>query len=370
VATYIDGLVVDEANRVWCGGVNDLGYLEEDETGRRTFRSLREFLPGDFRSFFVRSVHRHAGRTLFVCLQEILVWDGSRFALEPMPVSSTLHAFDFEDATYISQKGKGLWRWDGSSSGAGCSPVDLAGLERETVRTAWRTSEGHIAFLTGKGILHLKATGPELVGQDTIEELAKRVTVSALPISPDVVAVTTKTAGIFFLGANGQLLRHVDRRDGLPNPNCMEPGFGRNGRLWLGVFNHVCGIDPDNVQTVFNASNGHGGDAVRVVHAADLGTLSATEDGVRRLTPGRPEGARFQPVPGWEGSFQDLAALPDGTVLAPGMHRIMRLSPDDTEAAVRAPTMFYQLAQLDSGRPRFSVGEGEQMTLFDIDSPN
>ncbi len=366
-ATYIDGLMLDETNRIWCGGVNDLGYLDEDATGQRRFHSLRDQLPPEMRSFFVRSVHRHAGKTLYVCIREIFVWDGRQFAVQSMPVSSTLHAFDFEGATYITQKGTGLWRWDGSTDGIGVTPVALAGLEHETVRTAWRAADGHLAFLTGKGILHLKPTGAELVGQETINELNRLITVSALPLSSEMFAVTTQTAGIFIVGADGRLIRHLERRDGLPNLNCMEPGFGRDGRLWLGVFNHVCRIDPRHVQTVFNASNGHGGDATRVVHSSSIGTLSATLEAVRILRPGTTEGARFEPLPKLEGSFTDLAVLADGSTVASGMHRLIRIFPDHHEVAVPASTMFHQIVAVETGRPRLAVGEGDRISLLDLD---
>lgn len=356
-------LAVDSDNRIWCGAVNELGYIDEDPTGRRSFHSLRPFLPAGLDSFFVYGVHRRASQTLFVLEHSILIWDGNRFELRDMPSLSRLNSFEIAGECFLSQKGTALWQW---ADGA-LSQVDLDGHEHLAVFGGWREPDGDRIFVTPESLVRRGRDRVETFAQATMHEI-RAFGITAVNMLPDhTIAVSTRTAGIVVLGGDGGILRHLGRDAGLPALDCASQLIPTDGgRAWFGAFNHVVALDPANVQTLFNADNGNGGDAIGVAHSPPTGVISATAEGVHRLRTQPPQGASFEKLPGLISDVRDITSLPDGRLVATDSRRLLHLTGVGADPLLTTGIVFFQLAPLDTKLPRFAVGEGPRIALFDL----
>lgn len=355
-------LAIDETNRLWYGGINDLGYMEEDATGLRTFHSLRSHLPDPEEPFEVWRIHRLRGQTIFVCSDRVLVWDGFTFTSRSMPAPRRLFSFEFEDSIYVSQPDTGLWRWDGAIFTA----IDLQGHEREGIQFAWRDSQRRIVFLARDSLVRWRDGELESFAAQTIEPVrARQITIPT--VLPDgLIALPTGSGGITIIDRDGAHARTLGRADGLPSLYTSDIATVGNGLAWATGGDGVVLLDLRNRQSIFTAQNGIGGEALRVIQAPWNETLAVTAEGVGRLVAAPGQAARLDKIAFLNGMFWDLAVLSDQRVVASGIGIFLNATRTGTEPLLEKPKVIYRAIPLASAPSKVAIAESDSVVLLDF----
>jgi signal transduction histidine kinase/CheY-like chemotaxis protein len=356
-------VTIDEANRIWCGGINDLGYVDEDATGLRTFHSLRSHLPPASSSFTIWDVYRLAGRTLFVAIDELFIWDGVHFELRKMPVERRLFSFEFEGSVYVSQPGTGLWRWDGTRTSA----VDLGGAELEAIQAAWRDSNHRAVFLANNSLVRLEDDRAVVFSGETISQIRPHLISTTTELPDGNIAMLTVSAGIVVVTKDGAFVRKLDRIDGLPSLFNSRIAPARNGYAWITGSQGVSLLDTRQVQSIFSEQNGLDGEGTRVISTPANEVLMANIEGVARLSIQPLKAARFDKLPFLRGSYRDIAVLTDGTVALAGMKEFVSITPTGATPLIQTEKDVLQFVQLSTDPPKLAAIEGSTVVVLDLD---
>jgi len=362
----VRAVALDETNRIWYGGINDLGYAEEDTTGARTLHSLRAHLPDPNEPFEVWRTHRHDGRTFFVCNDRVLIWDGSRFTSWSMPAPRRLFSFEFEGAIHVSQPDTGLWRWDGTTF----TPIDLRGYEREVVNAAWRDSQGRTVFLAQHSLVRWREGTVESFAEETIRPIrARQISIPAL-LPDGMIALTTGSGGVAIIDRDGAPVRTIGRDDGLPSLYADQFAPATNGLAWVTGAGGVVLLDTRNRQSNFSTQNGLGGEAHAVIQTPWNEIFAATFEGVGRLVRVPGQAARLERLPFLNGTFWDLTVLPDEKVVATGLGQLLNVTRNQAEPLVERAKVFYRAIPLASNPSKVVAAENDSVVLLDFSRTN
>ncbi|MBE2215847.1 MAG: response regulator [Opitutaceae bacterium] len=357
----VRALALDEADRIWCGGINELGYIEQDAAGGRNFTSLRSHLPTGFDSFEVWDIYRKAGRTLFIESKSLLIWDGVRFEVRPMPAAPRLFSFEFEGDIYVSQGGTGLWRWDGSV----LSRIDL-GDGQDSIQAAWRDSSHHVVFLAANCLLRIRNGRVERFAHDLLARIRPHLISQAAQLPDGKIAVLTVTAGIFVCSSDGELIRQIAREDGLPSLHNAKISPSAQAQAWIAHATGVLRIDTRNRQSLFTRANKLGGEGRRAVNGTDGGVFVLTTEGIGRLTTEPLRAASIDQLPSLKGLYHDLASLSDGTVIAAGLRTFLKITATEAQPAMETSENIYGVVELASSGPQLAVAKGSSITTVDL----
>ena len=359
-------LAVDATNRIWCGGANELGYLDEDETGARSYHSLHDRLPQSLGAFFVRGVHCLHDRVLFVLDDSLLVWSNGSFDHRPLPTprEARLVSFDFAGAAYVSQPAGGLFRWDGTS----LEKIPWADGSPEQFHAAWFDAASRPVFLGSQSLTRIENGAPVRFAETTARELVEARISTAVRLPDDIVAVATTQKGVFLLDDDGAIVRTLTREDGLPNLAVMTLHRDRADRLWVGAYSPiVCAFNAAHRQSFFNSRNGLSGDVAAFAYSPHTGVLGGTVEGLGRLVPRARRSATFEPLPFLPNATGEVFTLPDDRVLLTALGSLWRIDADHAEVLAPCTSTYYQAALLDLERPRFALGERARLFAWDLD---
>ena len=356
------GLDLDPDGRIWCAGGNELGYLDEDATGQRTFHSLRGLLPADMTDFRAWRVYCAGDRVVFACTDRLLIWDGTRFDVRILPAERRLFTFTFEGVIHVSQPGSALWRWERGK----LVPVDLGGIEKTAVQAAWRDRDGNAVYLAQNCLVRVSEGRARPFAEDTLAEIRPHTIANALTLPDGNVAVVTFSAGVYVIQPDGTILRHLDRRDGLPSLLGQDMILDRNGGCWLAAESFAVRLDPRFAQSLFTAGNGMPGDVLRVLNSHTHGLLSLTTEGVHLIAPGDWHGAAVRRLDFLKGAYTSLEQLPDGTTVAGGIRQLVRLDDDHAVPLVAMRFTINAIVPIDAPKPFVALATSEDVSLVDL----
>src|SRR5262249_41585932 len=108
-AAHVRALAVDEHDRVYVGGVNELGYLDTDSQGGKRFISLVSHLPSSALNFGeLWSISITPQGVFYTASQHLFLWANQHFIVWRLPSDSRLSSQWLGDSLYVTQPGVGL----------------------------------------------------------------------------------------------------------------------------------------------------------------------------------------------------------------------------------------------------------------------
>lgn len=348
--TYaIRALEADRDGRIWVGGVEELGYLENPSSTPR-FVSLRDHLNQKTPIGAVWYIFHLGSRVVFVCDQRVLIWDGTAFEVREMPVPRRLFAFRYRSGVAISQPGVGLWFTDGRSF----TPIDLGGLEKDEVGWGFENGKGVSFFGTSKFFLRYEAGRTSAIEGELSEFLRHGLATGATELPGGYFCIATFRSGAVVIDQEGKLCRVLDRSSGFPNPDFVSVRPLDANLLCVVGRRFVAFLDSTLDVTTFGARNGL---ALATSHlvafgAADHGFL-VTDDALFKLAPAST-GARWEQL--HEGQFLDAAPLGNGDFVFGGLRMLATWRGDGGVAVLRESNDVQSLAPLGNDRFVSAVG--------------
>jgi signal transduction histidine kinase len=335
----VRSLEAGEDGRVWVAANGDYGYLEEDSAGKYRFFSLKHFAPPDA-SANAWAVFLEGECTVFVMIDSVVVWDGARSDVFPLPNQNRLFSFRFRGGVAIAQDDALLlWR------ARRLERIDPPGLER--VRWGFQCRDGSELVRVRGGLCRLTEGGPVLLPRESTEEMHRGLETGAIRISDELLCVTTATSGLFVLAEDGSIVRRLSRENGLPSQACERAYLDPEDGLWLPTDRAVVRLDAHNTASRFDAGNGLGGGTVTVLTATHESMIALTDEVASRLMTAPARRPTFTPLPGQQYGFKDAEDLGDRILLG-GLRALVSHRPGEEDILVQLPSTVFRVVRAPS----------------------
>ncbi len=335
--TFVRALTLAPDGRIYVGGTDELGYLDESQLGQKTFVSLREKLPAEHRQFgAVWTVLANRDGVYFAAGQRLFRWHEGRFEVWSDPVPTVFQRIaKVGDAIYLHTAGQPLRRIDGGvltdiSADPQLVPQHLMGL--------LSLANGNLLYASrNQALWEIDPQGRATPWKTDADEFLRREAVQqALRLPDDSLLLATRNAGLIQLDARGRFIRRIDIADGLPSRAARLGAFDVTGALWLGTNNGIVRMAFGSEKTVFRTGRGYEGALITQIvrHRGQIHV--ATVGGVMKLIPPNPvtlTNAHLESVPGLSSPAFALASTPQGLLV--GADSQLSLLPDAaTQASV------------------------------------
>jgi signal transduction histidine kinase/DNA-binding response OmpR family regulator len=322
----VRALAIGPNDRLWVGAANEIGYFEKNGAVLSNYHSLVKFLPAAGRQFGdVWHVFARDGGAVFVSTTSIMVWDGKRFQVYPMPVSRRLVASQTGGIIYVSSISAGFWSLDPDGPHKFLAPEDL-----RNAGVIWIDKEKDGWLLcTTDGLRHLNDGKISDIEGDASDFIRKNVIISACRSEHGDLCIGTLYGGLAIVGPSGIIKRVLTTDDGLPSRSVFSLFAAKDGSVWTTSGVGIARIALDSGVTVFDAKQGLTGKPCLSTAQSGAQILVATEEGVFGLPIGDGNASRFQAIPKLAGLYRDLEGGPDDTVYAAGFKRVDRIESDE-----------------------------------------
>ncbi len=285
-----------EDGRLWVGGANEIGYIDEPSVGDFRYHSLIDRLPenaaplGDvWGSAFVGE------KTYFFTRDKLLAWDGHVFQIWNFPGRSRLFPLHLDGENWFHHIETGLYRL--TETGPKLE-VDRSHLPDSGILGLCRDQAG-LLVASGLGFYRVGPAPQQMFGNEITRFIVDNRLASYVQLADGIHALGTLNGGLALVGADGQLLRLINNDDGLLSNTVLflAPDRSDNRILWCVTATGICKIEYGGKVTLFTARNGLAGGAPAL--AVDGKRLYVTNrSGVFHLSDQRT----FAP----EASFKEL----------------------------------------------------------------
>lgn len=235
--TIVRSLAIDEAGRIYVGGQDELGYLEEGGLGEPRYVSLIEYIPKAYRSF--EDVWRvfPIGEGVFFCTQRtIFLWKAGKM-LPIEPAGRFDGFFELGGRVYVRDTEQGLCFWNGQELEL---VPDGAPFKDILIVAILPYQEGQALVATSENGLFLMDDGSIRPWKAAVSTFLEEYRVfCAARLSGGLYALGTTSNGLLLMDQEGKAVAHLNKQFGLQNNTvlCIYEDLSQN--LWLGLDNGI-----------------------------------------------------------------------------------------------------------------------------------
>lgn len=305
----IISLATDKEGRVYGGGIEDLGYLHADSTGKIRFISLLPHLDDNLSDFGIINYTLFSKDAIFFVSEDyILRWNGKQF--KGWKSATTFgKAFSVDDQLIVQEKNTGLL----SLINEDLKPIPHGEkfkniLVRSIIPSGPIKAEDYMIVTKQDGIFNS--------GGDLIKKINTLV-IDGLLLKNGNIALATYGNGIIIIDKKGKIQNVFDSRSGLFINECLAVFEDNSNHLWVGLNKGLSTITYDSPLTLFDRSNNLNG----IVNCfAQIGDdiLVGTSTGLYKLTEVGNLAAKptFYKIPGLNAAVWDILPFRDQVLLA------------------------------------------------------
>jgi signal transduction histidine kinase/DNA-binding response OmpR family regulator len=297
LVTVARSMAIDDNGRIYVGAVNELGYLEPNETGEMRFVSLVDKLPPAEREMAVvwRTMVTPGG-IVFQSDTSLFRWSGGAFTTVKAP-SKFRRASVVDGRVYVVTPENGLNVVENDRLR---SLPDTERLVNEPFPVVLRYDDRRLLVGTrGDGLFLYDGTAltPFATELDSWMKQAQLYRGTSLP--DGTFALSTTSAGMGIVDRHGKRVALVNRAAGLPSDVVYYTMQDEEGALWLATDIGVARVETPSPVSFFDKDDGLPGSITTAIrHEGRL--YFAMQTGILYLDagPARSERPRIRPIEG------------------------------------------------------------------------
>jgi signal transduction histidine kinase/CheY-like chemotaxis protein len=307
----VRALAVDADNRVYVGGLREIGMLAPDAQGTLAYVSLLEQIPPAQRDFDdVHHIFARADGVYVATYARLFRFRGNEVhSFEP---ASAFHrAFEARGRLFIRDRSRGLMELVGDELRVVAGGERFA-EERVDAILPW-AGEELLVVSRSQGLFVLASDGLRVQPSAIDADLKRDMPYSAAQLRDGSYAIGTVQGGVYLLDAAGRPQGRVNKARGLQDDTVFAMLVDAQGGLWLALDRGLSRVEVVSALSRFDERSGLDG-AVLALHRHRGVLYAGTSQGLFRLEPG--DLPRFLPIAGVRG--QTYAFLSHGEHLLVG----------------------------------------------------
>jgi signal transduction histidine kinase/DNA-binding response OmpR family regulator len=319
--SFIFGLGIDSNDKIWVGGVDQVGQLVP-HGGSYRFKSLLDQVPASAKPFGrIRDVIPRGTKVYFSCEKGILVFDNGQFTLIPwpsQPESSGIQswkAIASRERIFVHSPGDPLYEVRGREL---IQVVDDSVLRHSLVQAVLEPKPGQILLVTRtQGIWHLAAN--QLRPFETDVDIAtKEQPVQAARDLPNGQMVIATQRGLVLLDGEGRCLGSFYQENGFPYSGVWNIALDHSGGIWVCGDGGAARVELSSAVSIFDAQTGLGKSDCLTLERFEGRIYVGTRSGLYRLRAASTanESARFEKIPDVDAPVYALMVHANGLLVA------------------------------------------------------
>lgn len=241
-------------DRVYVGGFNELGFFERDNSGSLRYNSLIELLPENQRDFSdTWKIHLIGNDIVYQSVKSIMYFNGTEFyRIIPGPVLFHF-SFSLGGELYVNDIENGMYRVAPEKF------VLMPGLEVLKGKEIWGMevlSNGILFATSDDGIFLYKDFAVQEWKVEVTDFLKKNQIYSLLRLLDDKFAIGTIQNGLVICNNQGNIIKTLNRENGLQNNTILSLKQDSYSNLWLGLDNGIDYLQINSPFSYFTHSDG------------------------------------------------------------------------------------------------------------------
>jgi DNA-binding CsgD family transcriptional regulator len=239
----------DSKNNIYIGLLNDFGMLQEDNTGKLTFTSLRHLIKENVAGFDdIWRIHETEEGIVFQTYEYIFILRGNQIKTI-RPGTIFRFSFNVNGKLYAHEPGQGIFEY---SNGVMQMVPWSESIRGHEIQQILYIREGFILVCTNNHGIYKLVNGQLQRWGTPVDELAEEHKLfSAKVMREGYLAFGTILNGLFITDLEGNILQHINTNTGLQNNTILSLYTESNGNLWLGLDNGIDYIEVNSPVSYF-----------------------------------------------------------------------------------------------------------------------
>ncbi|MDV7139373.1 ATP-binding protein [Maribacter sp. TH_r10] len=255
--SLVRSLAQGEKEKIYYGGVHELGYLQPNDIGEMQVHSLVENIPQEYQNFEdVWTTLVFNGNTYFTSDKYLFRWNGEKFKIWESKEKFGF-AFNINNTLYIESKGVGIHKINGESLEL-ISNGDILKNNTSKIDVMLPNDANNILFATASdGLLLFNGNNLIPFNKESNEVFSKHRIYKAFTLSNGDYAFATTTSGLYIVDKNdGVIKKRLGKKEGLISDVLFSIFQDSSGAIWVGSDNGLSRIDWSSPFRSFNSFNG------------------------------------------------------------------------------------------------------------------
>ena len=245
--TIVRSFAINDSNRIYVGGQNEIGFLELNAAGKKIYTSLTHLIPQEALGFEdVWKIRFREDRVFFYSEKAIMSLQDTTVKVMLPPSGRFENFFEIDDEFYFQDKEKGLFRLQGEAL------VHIEGSEQfnnKRIVAIIPIGAENIIITFSDGLFVMDTGGIRYWETEATPFLKENHAYCATLLSNQQIAIGTVLNGLLIIDSNGKPATHLNKSKGLQNNTILCLKEDRENNLWLGLDN---GIDYVELNSPFS----------------------------------------------------------------------------------------------------------------------
>ena len=237
-ATRMLSVYIDEENKIYVGGQNQLGFFKANESGVLTYHSLASLIK-DGNLDNVWKILGFEGKVFFNTDKYIYIYDDGKVTSVHF---NEVGAYVFQVARRLIAYApeEGLLEWDGKSFKPLKNGYKMKG---KSVIEVLPHTNGLLVLLSDGEIYRYSDSDFSPWNTSVGDFFTKSLINSAVVLSNNQIAIGTQNNGLVIMDQKGELILHLSRRKGLASSTVQGIYEDQFHNLWVGLANGISYIE-------------------------------------------------------------------------------------------------------------------------------
>ncbi len=235
--TILRSIAIDDKNRVYTGGQDELGYFTADKNGILQYSSLKNLIPPTFRKFTdVWDIEIINNAVYFRTVDKIFEFKNE--TIQTYPATSVWQFMKIADGKLFAQdKQKGLFQFTNNSwqpllKENVFEKIEITGIIANIDGSLTLSSLLDGLFTFSNGTITKKTT--------SIDDLLQNGHIYALAqINNNEFVLGTTSYGCIIMNVKGEVVQKIGMQEGIKNNNVLSIFLDKEKNLWAGLDNGI-----------------------------------------------------------------------------------------------------------------------------------
>ncbi len=353
-------------DKMYIGGVNDLGYSYIDSLGKTKYISLLNQVPEKYRKFNdVWKTVVFNEEVFFLTKNFILKYAANRFEVIQPRANTFLSAFVANERLYVQESKLGIFEYKNDFLN---SIENTHFLYQELITGIINYTENVVLIATKEGDFYTYNVIKNTISKFEVERnnFFKKAKIHHLSVlKNDQIAIATASEGIVLIDKNGRWKNQISELKGLQDKSVWNLHTDKNGNLWAALSQGISHIQTSWSYTYFGEQS-RLNKVHKVIRFDDI-LYAATEQGVSYYDTQKQI---WQNIDGILGQVWDLEIYhyneKNSALLIAGQAGIFVLNPlrKKIEKVSEIETKHFLVDKTDKRRVYISTSEGLKVMMY------